>query len=166
MDTSTAVLVLRVTLSLACVLGLLWWLARRTGARPGARRPRPAASLAVVGRQSLGGRSSIALVEVAGRHLLLGVGEHGVTLLTEVAVPEAGAGAERRETLDPAELERLLDVPPDGAPVLPVSPLTPSTPAARTPAVPTQRNPLEGSVLDATTWRRAVVAVQERTLRR
>jgi len=34
------------------------------------------------------------------------------------------------------------------------------------PAVPTPRNPLEGSILDATTWRRAVEAVQERTLRR
>ena len=44
-----------------------------------------------------------------------------------------------------------------------LSPL--STPAARKPAVPKPRNPLEGSILDAATWRQAVVAVQERTLR-
>ncbi|NLE72526.1 MAG: flagellar biosynthetic protein FliO [Actinomycetales bacterium] len=162
MDTSTAVLALRVALSLACVLGLLWWLARRTGGRPGARagaRRARAVPVAVVGRQSLGGRASVAVVEVAGRHLLLGVSERGVCLLTEVTVPAEPTTDELREQLDPAELERLLDDAPESS--LPLS-----TPAARTPAVPTQRNPLEGSILDAGTWRRAVVAVQERTLRR
>jgi len=161
MDTSTAVLVLRVALSLACVLGLLWWLARRTAGRPGVRRPRAVTPIVVVGRQSLGGRASVALVEVAGRHLLLGIGEQGVSLLTEVTLPEPEPEprAEQREVLDPAELERLL-----GAPLDPTLPL--SAPAARMPAVPTQRNPLDGSILAPSTWRRAVVAVQERTLRR
>ena len=152
MDTSTAVLVLRVALSLACVLGLLWWLGRRAGRSPALRRARPTA-IGVVARQSLGGRTSVALVEVSGRTLLLGVSEHGVSLLTEVSSPEP-SGATLREELDPADLERLLE-----------DPTTPA-PAARKPAVPTQRSPLEGSVLDATTWRRAVVAMQERTLRR
>ena len=163
MDTSSAVLVLRVALSLAVVLGLLWWLARRAGRSSHVRRSR-SAGIAVVGRQSLGGRTSVALVEVAGRRLLLGVSEHGVSLLTEVAPPEPdpSAVAEHREALDPADLERLLDGAPDAG----AAPVPLSTPAARTPAVPTQRSPLEGSVLDATTWRRAVVAVQERTLRR
>ncbi len=153
MDTSTAVLVLRVALSLACVLGLLWWLGRRAGRSPALRRARPTA-IGVVARQSLGGRTSVALVEVAGRTLLLGVSEHGVSLLTEVS-STSPSGATLREEIDPADLERLLEDPP-----------TTPAPAARKPAVPTQRSPLEGSVLDATTWRRAVVAMQERTLRR
>ena len=173
MDTSSVVLVARVAVSLACVLGLLWWLARRTGGRPGtgkgkgARggllRARTAIPLAVVGRQSLGGRTSVALVAVGERRLLLGVSEHGVTLLTEVEPEPAEPAADRtlRESLDPDELERLLEQPVSHA-----FPLTPSAPAARKPAVPMQRNPLEGSVLDAQTWRRAVVAVQERTTRR
>jgi flagellar protein FliO/FliZ len=182
MDTSTTVLVLRVAVSLAAVLGLLWWLARRTGGRPGAKgaragllRPRTSLQLAVVGRQSLGGRTSVALVAVGDRRLLLGVSEHGVTLLTEVAPePAEPAGATtRREELDAAELERLLEqplAPVTGAAAttstFPTSTSATSAPAARKPAVPKQRNPLEGSVLDATMWRQAVVAVQERTTRR
>lgn len=178
MDTSSAVLVLRVAVSLAAVLGLLWWLARRTGGRPGAGkgkagrggllRARTSIPLAVVGRQSLGGRTSVALVAVGERRLLLGVSEHGVTLLTEVEPEPAEPAADRtqREVLDHAELERLLEQPVS-APAAPLSARpTPSAPAARKPAVPKQRNPLEGSVLDATTWRQAVVAVQERTTRR
>lgn len=175
MDTSSVVLVARVAVSLACVLGLLWWLARRTGGRPGtgkgARagllRARTSIPLAVVGRQSLGGRTSVALVAVGERRLLLGVSEHGVTLLTEVEPEPAEPAADRtqRESLDTAELERLLEQPISSD--LPLTtPSTTSAPAARKPAVPMQRNPLEGSVLDAQTWRRAVVAVQERTTRR
>ncbi len=177
MDTSSAVLVLRVAVSLAAVLALLWWLARRTGARPaggkGARagllRARTSIPLSVVGRQSLGGRTSVALVAVGERRLLLGVSEHGVTLLTEVEPEPAEPAADRtlRESLDPAELERLLEQPLGPSPASPLTvSSTPSAPAARKPAVPKQRNPLEGSVLDATTWRQAVVAVQERTTRR
>lgn len=160
MDTSSAVLALRVALALATVLALLWFLGRRAaGSKAGALRRTRAAALTVVTRQSLGGRTGVALVEVGGRHLVLGVSEHGVSLLTEVAPPEPVE--DHRTTLDTAELERLLLDPADA----PAGPL-PSTPAARMPAVPTPRSPLEGSILDATTWRRAVVAVQERTLRR
>jgi len=155
--------VLRVLVSLACVFGLLWFVARR--ARGGATAVRRAPALSVVARQSLGGRSAVALVEVAGRHLVLGVGEHGVTLLTEVEVAPPADGD--RIALDTDELERLLvDDLPTPVPSRPAESPLPSSPAARMPAVPTPRNPLEGSILDATTWRRAVEAVQERTLRR
>lgn len=176
MDTSTLVLGLRVVLSLACVLGLLWFLGRRMSGSAAVRSRRETA-LAVVGRQSLGGRNGVALVEVAGRRLLLGVGEHGVTLLTEIEVPPVVEETPGRTVIDPAELELLVhgdplglapEAVPAGTPTTaqdgPVMPT--STPAARMPAVPTPRNPLEGSILDATTWRRAVVAVQERTIRR
>ncbi len=154
-------IVLRVLVSLACVFGLLWFVARR--ARGGATATRRAPALSVVARQSLGGRSAVALVEVAGRTLLLGVGEQGVSLLTEVETPRPADG--ERTELDTAELEALLvETAIDPRDAVPVNP--PSSPAARMPAVPTPRNPLEGSILDATTWRRAVEAVQERTLRR
>lgn len=168
------VIILRVLVSLACVLGLLWFIARR--ARGGAPAARRAPALSVVARQSLGGRSAVALVEVGARRLLLGVGEHGVTLLAEVEAPAPAVGD--RVELDAAELERLFAADAAEAPAaLPAGPAAvraaapaesavPSSPAARMPAVPTPRNPLEGSVLDATTWRRAVEAVQERTLRR
>jgi flagellar protein FliO/FliZ len=180
MDTSSLLLGLRVLLSLAAVFGLLWYAGRRLSGTGTVRRSRSAA-VSVVGRQSLGGKTGVALVEVGGRRLLLGVSEHGVNLLTEVDMPEPETGPARTERveLDPELLESVLpDALPDllptgvaaraasaaGPRVTPT--LTPlSTPAARKPAVPKPRNPLEGSILDAATWRQAVVAVQERTLR-
>lgn len=163
MDSSTVVLTLRVLLSLAVVLGLLWWLARRTA---GARAKVRQASVTVVGRQSLGKHSGVAVVEVEGRRLLLGVTEQGVSLLTELEAPVPQASADRTE-IDPAALAELVGL--DDTPALDPEPVTTPArhhPAARTPAVPTPRNPLEGSILDAATWRQAVVAVQERTIRR
>ena len=155
MDTSSLLLGLRVLLSLAAVFGLLWYAGRRLSGTGTVRRSR-AAAVQVVGRQSLGGKTGVALVEVGGRRLLLGVSEHGVNLLTEVDLPEPEAAPARveRVELDP----ELLESTPSLRPL--------STPAARMPAVPKPRNPLEGSILDAATWRQAVVAVQERTIRR
>jgi len=174
-DTSTAVLVLRVALSLACVLGVIWFAGRRMAGSAVVRRQRGAA-LSVVARQSLGGRNGLAVVDVAGRRLLLGTGEKGVSLLTELDVPEDVPHVrEERVPLSAEDLADLADAdgveipadasslttPTDG-PAVPSQP----TPAARMPAVTEPRNPLEGSILDAATWRRAVVAVQERTIRR
>jgi len=149
METSALVLGLRVLLSLAVVLGLLWFAARKMQGTGAVRRQR-ANAMTVVSRQGLGGKAGLALVDVEGRRLLLGVSEHGVSLLTEIEVVAVEVAAEDavRVEIDPEVLHTL------------------STPAARKPAVPKPRNPLEGSVLDATTWRQAVVAVQERTIRR
>ena len=186
MDSSTVVLGLRVALALACVFGLMWWAGRRMAGTPAGRRAR-ATSLDVVARQSVGQKASVALVEIEGRRLLLGVSEHGVTLLTEIeAAPAEPQDAADRVALDPSELAELADL--DGIGELADLELTqttgasrpsgstnvrprtmsprPTPPAARKPAVPTSRNPLEGSVLSAATWRQAVVAVQERTIRR
>lgn len=212
MDSSTLVLTLRVLVSLAVVLGLVWWFARRN--RSGAHaRVRPA-SVSVVGRQTLGRHSAVAVVEVEGRRLLLGLTDQQVSLLAELTAEPTPArrGVERTE-IDPAELARMVGMdepslvdelaaleaedaavpaprpaapraaapaparpaPAAPAPAAPV-PAAPARatrperasrrPAARTPAVPMQRRPLEGSILDASTWRQAVVAVQERTIRR
>ncbi len=82
MDSSSVVLGLRVVLSLAVVLGLLWIIARRGG-----RGRVKATTVQVVGRQSLGRRAGVAVVEVEGRRLLLGVTDQGVSMLTELDVP-------------------------------------------------------------------------------
>lgn len=188
-DTSTVVLVLRVTLSLACVLGIIWFAGRRMAGTAAVRRQR-AAAMSVVARQSLGGRNGLAVVDVAGRRLLLGTGEKGVTLLTELDPPEPEPAVTVREERVPLTHEDLADlagatdlpdlvdvdgveIPADASSLTPEGdhasaprPVPSSTPAARMPAVTEPRNPLEGSILDAATWRRAVVAVQERTIRR
>jgi flagellar protein FliO/FliZ len=190
----TALLGLRVALSLACVLGLIWFAGRRLQGTAGVRRQR-SVPLTVLGRQSLGKGAGIALVEVAGRVLLLGVGEGGVRLLTEVEVPaepEAPAaparqterGTEVREELDLAVVAAtdrsvLVAVPTDEVPA-PVA--DPTSAAAQQYAEDTARmaalaglasgrsasaaGALQGSALSPDTWRRAVDVVQRRTARR
>ena len=137
----TAVLALRTVLALAVVVGLVVVLARvlddRASGRsqdgflarlltplrrllPGAtdrpsapRRRRPAPVVTLAGRQAVGPKSSVAVVDVGGQRLVLGVSESGVSLLTAMETPEpeveevvdepapaaegAGAGVERPE---------------------------------------------------------------------
>ncbi|MFS0702178.1 flagellar biosynthetic protein FliO [Cellulomonas sp. 179-A 4D5 NHS] len=78
------VLLLRVVVSLLCVVGLIWVVARKVGATPGRRLP-AGPSLQVVGRQSLGRHAGVAVLAVGNRRLLLGYGEQQVTMLTELA---------------------------------------------------------------------------------
>lgn len=109
----TTVLALRTVLSLVVVVGLVVVLARvlddRAAGRsedgflsrltkpfrsllPGGagapRRRRPAAVLTLVGRQGLGPKASVAVVDVGDQRLVLGVSEAGVTLLTSMEAPE------------------------------------------------------------------------------
>lgn len=63
-------------------------------ARIGERRPAPERALRVIERATLSPRASVALVEVGGRRLLLGVGEQGITVLDRSVVPAASATAD------------------------------------------------------------------------
>ncbi|MDX6302675.1 MAG: flagellar protein FliO/FliZ [Nocardioidaceae bacterium] len=88
-----AALTVRVVISLAVVLGL-FWLVARTGSRRLGVRDR--GLLRVRGRQALTRGSSLAVVEVGARVLVVGVSDSGVRLLTE---------------LDPLELESTVPSP-------------------------------------------------------
>lgn len=112
----TAVLAVRTILSLAVVLGLIWYAGRRLNdstsgrggdgvfaawvrkaggvvgrapARGRRRAERPSPVVAVVGRQAIGPKASVAVVDVGGQRLVLGVSEAGVALLATMDVPEA-----------------------------------------------------------------------------
>ncbi|WP_062382487.1 FliO/MopB family protein [Demequina iriomotensis] len=157
----TLVLVLRVGLSLVAVLGLMWWLSRRLQAGGRAHRRE---TLAVLGRQQLTKRSGLAVVEVAGRRLVVGYGDQGVTLVHDAgdapaAEPEPDPRPVGTHDFD-ADLGRALASEPGT--------LTDSShpTAARMADVRGQRTPLDGSILAPDTWRKAVVALQERTNRR
>ncbi len=79
----TLFVALRVLLSLGAVLALLWWLQRRfvRGGLGAKKSSRTAPTLAVVGRQSVGSKASVVVVEHDGHRFLLGVTEHGVNVL-------------------------------------------------------------------------------------
>ena len=108
--------------------------ARRAGVRGGG------ADLHVVERAGLSRDASVAVVEVAGRALVIGVTAHGVSLLTEL---EPGELDERRARVVEQQQPRRTHLPSTG-----------------------ERPPGTGSVLDPRTWRQAVEGLRELTVRR
>jgi flagellar protein FliO/FliZ len=81
----TLLVALRVALSLAVVVGLLWVLQRRM--QKGTRRGPKASLVSVVGRQGLGQKASVVVVDVEGRRFVLGVTEQSVTVLHDAPSP-------------------------------------------------------------------------------
>jgi len=108
----TLLVALRVALSLAVVVGLLWVLQRRM--QKGTRRGPKASLVSVVGRQGLGQKASVVVVDVEGRRFVLGVTEQSVTVLHDAVSPaesfattlhaadaDADADADSRATAGP-----------------------------------------------------------------
>ncbi|HEY0187077.1 MAG TPA: flagellar biosynthetic protein FliO [Cellulomonas sp.] len=168
----SAVLGLRVLLALACVIGLIWVLARRAGWGRGAKRP-AGPTVEVVGRQALGRHAGVVVVAVGNRRLLLGYGEQQITMLTELA-PVPTVPAETATHAAPvAHAVPVRPVAGTGADVEDLALIGPGArtgPATRTDdAVPEGVVPagaLHGSVLDPSTWSQAVAVLRERTVRR
>ncbi|HEX2176881.1 MAG TPA: flagellar biosynthetic protein FliO [Nocardioidaceae bacterium] len=135
-------LVLRVVFSLSVVLGLLWLIARVSS-----RRLRGSSHQGLVRtlvRQPLSRGSSLAVVSVGARVLVVGVTEQQVNLLTE---------------LDPSEVET-----PAGAETDPDSA---GIPRNEPSVVGDPRNDrsagaLGGSVLSTQTWKQAFAAATKR----
>ncbi|HYO84954.1 MAG TPA: flagellar biosynthetic protein FliO [Dermatophilaceae bacterium] len=84
-DGSAVVLMLRMVLSLALVLGLVVAFSRGLQRRQGGRRPRRArrqpSAIEVVARHNLSRTASVQIVQVGERALLLGVSDAGIRLL-------------------------------------------------------------------------------------
>jgi flagellar protein FliO/FliZ len=133
-NVSVATLFVRLVVSLGVVLMLMTFaaralnksrsLGRRRSGRGGASRRRTTTTpVEIVGRQSLGRRSSVVLVRTANRGLVLGVTEANIHVLAETTVnellvedePEAArAGAIETIAIDPAAIEpgSLRSLPP------------------------------------------------------
>jgi flagellar biosynthetic protein FliO len=169
----TLLVTLRVALSLGVVLALMWVLHRasrkRFSGKPSGRR---AATVEVVGRQGIGGKASVVVVDVEGERLVLGVSEHGVQLLTSgqapapeltivtgpVALPvrpAPSADAFGRELAQQADATTGL---PSAAEPLP---MRPRNRRAQRTTVPTVQQ-LQGSILSVDTWRQAAAALRNR----
>ena len=128
----TLFLVLRVAVSLGVVLAVIWFAHRRISANRA--RTRTPQLVTVVARHSLAPKASMVVVDADGRRLMLGVTEHGVTVLSDRAAPEAHAFDEL------TEFAELLDSPS----------LTPATHGLR-----------RGTILSAETWKRSFAGVKE-----
>ena len=137
-------LVVRLGISLSVVLGLFWLVARAGSRRLGG----PRSLMKVHSRQSLSRTASLAVVEVGSRVLVVGVGEGGVRLLTE---------------LDPEEIAQPEADDRAGGPTLLRLPLPGRTPAPDAPAPAADGTALGGSLLSAQTWRQAWAAATQRS---
>lgn len=167
----TAAMLARVAFSLAVVIGLMWVLAKFMRGKSAAQRS--TGSLSVVTRMSVGRRSSIAVLAVGDRHLVVGVTDEHINLLADLPAPqdviEVVADA-RRTTIDLAttpialagSANELLAI--DAGSSL----STAGTTAGVTSVDITAKTsgPLTGSILSPTTWKQTVDVIRERTVRR
>ncbi len=126
-------MVVRLVLSLAFIAGVLWF-AARVAKKRGIGQGN--GLIEVVARQRMGRASSVSVVRIADRVLVVGATEEQVTLLAEVdGDVVADAIAERR-------------------------------PAVAQPAVAGAPGVLAGSVFDRNGWTTFVSQLRERTVRR
>lgn len=167
----TLLVLLRVAVSLGVVIALIVYVGRRMSAGRAAERTREA-DVHVVGRQGLGRHSGVAVIAAGDRRLLVGFSDSSVQLLTEL-----GPVASRPE---PLTAERTAAPTASAQPTGPAGAAGGALAALRgtgsaLAGVPHPRPALDdaghqsvlaGSVLSPQTWRAAVRALQERTVRR
>lgn len=166
----TAILALRVLLSLAVVLGLLWVVQRRLvrGARAMGRNP-----ITVVGRQGIGQKASLVIVEADGRRFLLGVTEQSVNVLHTSEAPTIEADSFGRSLAEAAtanpedgSAQPAPDQPPfDHRFPVQLPPVQPAGGRGRRAARSADgweadNSVLAGSVLSPATWRQAAAALR------
>lgn len=179
-------MVIRLILSLVFVAGVLWFAARvakKRGLGMGN------GLIEVVARQRMGRSSTVSVLRVADRVLVVGSTEENVTLLAEMdaeivdevlaeAEDERAAAQEARRAAVAARrpapalgaAEDLLDDAPTSQIPLPALPGVPGVRRARRP-VPVARQAagtglVAGSVFDRAAWTQVVEGLRERTVRR
>ena len=144
--------VLRVILSLAVVVGLLWIVQRRL--MKGSKSVRNTKLVRVVTRQGIAQKASVVVIDVEGQRFLLGVTEHSVTVLNTTDVP-----APELETVDVAAPERAAAF----GSALATATKT-ALPSGQPRFDPRTGQPtasvLDGSLLSPSTWKRAASAVR------
>ena len=153
--TDTLALMLRVGLSFTFVLGLMWFAARVFRGKLGSRG---AGVLEVLARQQVGRGASVAIVRVADRAMVVGVTEHGVSMLGEpigdlelFAGTAEVAGTATNELATTGLVTSRRGITASG------------TPAMRPSG---EKSRLNGSILSPSTWRQALHILRERTVRR
>lgn len=178
----TFFLLLRVLVSLAAVLGLLFYLRKRLLPRFASAN---SGEVRIIERHGVGAKSSVVLLESGGKRYLLGVGEASVNVLDTFDAPErvapevpvsSGTGARFALSLLKAGVppERVPKHPAAGRPEDGEHPREPDVaaleglldPAPRglrtvpVPARPGATGVLAGSILSPATWKQAAAALK------
>lgn len=160
---------LRVLLSLAVVLGLLWWLQRRLsrGTKTPAQNP-----VSVVTRQTISPKASVVVVDVDGNRLVLGVTEHSVSVLHTGAAPLPAVVVEPSAALAPEALEEAdtatsaaafgesMDAALAGPAAIKPVPVAVASPALAAAVAAAPAPALAGSILSLSTWKQAAASLR------
>lgn len=136
---------LRVAVSLALIIGLIWFVQRRSAKWSKKRTKRP---ITVIGRQSLGGKSRVVIVEADGTHFVLGVTDSSVVVLKSRELETFADALAAEDAIEvPDDLGELDDLgEPAPAPALPTAP-------APTPT-------FAQAITSPDTWRRAAQSLR------
>lgn len=162
----TLILAVRVVLSLAVVLGLLWYMQRRL--TRSARSKGTADLVNVVSRQGLSPKASVVVVDTEGKRFLLGVTEQSVSVLhTSDAPVEEMEETEAVHASGAAAFARSLTGARAGTGYPPrLVPAPAETRSGRRAArtVPTAQpadSKLAGSVLSPATWKQTAAVLRQ-----
>ncbi|MEO6944425.1 MAG: flagellar biosynthetic protein FliO [Lacisediminihabitans sp.] len=166
---------LRVVVSLAVVVALLWVLQRRL--TRGSRASGAAKPVRIVTKQAISPKASVVIIDVEGTRLLLGVTEHAVSVLQTSDIPlEVEASVESSSaTAFAATMSSVKTAKPATKAVTTTSTTTkiPAQATRKPAAKPAQKSPelapvaaftgatqaggmLAGSILSPATWRQLV----------
>lgn len=165
----TLFVALRVLVVLGVIVGLLWFVQRRVTKGRGVRggRTRRGNAVSVVGRQGVGPKASVVVVDVDGNRFVLGVTERQVSVLHSGARPQE-ADAEVTPLI-PVRRTFAKDVPSaaTAAPETAAAMATGSTDTRQDADFLTAQGrasvfdeALKGSILSPATWRQAGLAVR------
>ena len=148
-------LVLRVVVSLAVVLGLIWALAR-VG-------PTGSDVVTVMSKIPVTKKGSVLLVKAGGETLLLGATDTQISLLASVELPQEEEEAKEERTS--VDIQSLMEqIQPGHAPAaIAASPA--SIGRASNRSVSGNDGPLAGSILSPSTWRQLTDLLKEKTAR-
>ena len=145
------------------MLGLLWFLQRRVSKNQ--IRKRDAEAITVLGRQGVGPKAQIVVVQTEDARYVLGVTEHGVNVVDRLPLKPADgpadapapewSAASAEAASDAAEFDRIL-----AATALTETTTAPAAEQAPQRRVRHRNDPLRGSILSPETWRQTAEALR------
>ena len=171
-------LAIRVIVSLAVVIGLMWAISRLTKGRTTTK----GVPLEIVSRAAVGKKASVIVLRIGERGLVVGVTEHSMSLLAEIEIEDEPVRVEQRTPVDLSAALLVEEAGYTAAEVVdhldPVSLFddqavavglrstidTPRHTSGRR-AAPETSTPLTGSVLSPQTWRDMAQALREKSVR-
>ena len=170
----TFLVAVRVVVSLAVVLGLLWYLQRRIG-RTG-RAQKITNPISIVGKRAVGQKAAVVVVDLDGQRFLLGVTDRAVTVLHTAERPLPSEAEFARSMTEAMASPAASSPAPAAAPTLVPSIVGPTRvgPALAGPApvgpapvgaalaasALATSSPLGGSILSPAIWRQTAAVIR------